>query len=222
MKIGDIELKWLGHSGFLIEYLNKKIYIDPYQISNNLEKADLILITHSHHDHCSFEDIYKLIQGNTKVLMTADCQSKIVRIDIPIKMEIMEPNKEVTIGNLKIIGIPAYNKDKNFHPLEELWIGYLIKLNNTIIYHAGDTDLIQEMQKLTGHKRKGVNFIALLPVGGRFTMDAEEAVEAANIIKPDIAIPMHYNSIIGTQEDAQEFKELCEEKGIKCLILEKE
>ena len=95
-------------------------------------------------------------------------------------------------------------------------------MNDVIIYHSGDTDLIPEMQKLTGYNHKGKTFVALLPVGGRFTMSAEEAFEAARVIKPSLVIPMHWGSIIGSKEDAEEFYELCQEGGINCKILEKE
>ena len=221
MKIGEVELKWLGHSGFFIKN-SRVIYIDPYNIKEGMEKADIILITHSHYDHCSVADIEKIVQDGTKIVMTADCQSKITRFNVPIKMEIVEPEKELDLGDIKISAIPAYNSDKHFHPKDENWVGYLLKINNLIIYHAGDTDLIPEMQKLTGYKQPGKEFVALLPIGGRFTMNVEEAAEAAKLIKPTIAIPMHYGSVVGTNEDAQEFKELCEENNIRCEILEKE
>ncbi len=223
MKIGDIELKWLGHSGFLIKN-SKVIYIDPYKISESSEKADLIFITHSHYDHCSIEDINKIVKEGTKIIIPADCQSKITRFDVPIKMEITEQYQEMDFfnGEIKVSVFPAYNIDKHFHPKEGEWLGYLIKMEDVLIYHAGDTDVIPEMQKLTGYKQQGKEFIALLPVGGRFTMSAEEAVEAAKIIQPNLAIPMHYGSIVGTEKDAQEFKELCEENNIRVEILNKE
>ena len=91
-----------------------------------------------------------------------------------------------------------------------------------MIYHSGDTDKIPEMQRLTGHKQSGRKLVAILSVGGRFTMNAEEAAEAAKLIKPDIAIPIHYGSVSGTLEDAEEFKELCELENVKVKILEKE
>jgi len=221
MKIGDVELKWLGHSGFFIKN-SRVIYIDPYNIKDGMEKADIILITHSHYDHCSVADIQKVVQEGTKIILTADCQSKITRFDVPVKMEIVEPGSELDSGDVKILAVNAYNVDKHFHPADENWVGYVLKMNNIIIYHAGDSDLIPEMQKLTGYKQQGKEFIALLPIGGRFTMNMEEAAEAANLIKPTIVIPMHYGSIVGTNEDALEFKELCEEKNIRCEILERE
>jgi L-ascorbate metabolism protein UlaG (beta-lactamase superfamily) len=185
-----------------------------------MEKADLVLITHSHPDHCSIADINKIIKPNSRVVITADCQSTIVRTNIPIKIEITEPGKEFDFGNIRISSIPAYNNDKTFHPQDEAWVGYVIKLDGVIIYHAGDTDVIPEMQKLTGHKKNGSQFIALLPIGGRFTMNVEEALEAARIIKPSLAIPMHYGSVVGSKDDAEEFARLCKDEGINAEILE--
>jgi len=221
MKINDIEIKWLGHSGFLIKN-SQVIYIDPYNLKGDCEKADLILITHSHYDHCSVADMQKIVKFGTKIVCTADCQSKITRFDSPIGIKIIEPGQELVYDTVKISALPAYNTDKHFHPKDELWVGYLIKMDNIFVYHAGDTDIIPEMQKLTGYKQEGKKFIALLPVGGRFTMTAEEAAEAAKLIKPDLVIPMHYGSIVGDSDDANEFCELCKEEGIECEILEKE
>lgn len=221
MKIGQIELRWLGHSGFLIKN-SKIIYIDPYNIKEGLDKADIILITHGHYDHCSFEDMKKVVKEGTKILVTADAQSKVARFSVPIEIRIVEPGKEIDFGDVKISTIVAYNKDKPFHQKEEGWVGYIIKMNEIIIYHSGDSDLIPEMQKLTGYQQRGKEFVALLPVGGRFTMSAEEAVEAAKLIKPSLAIPMHWGSIIGSEDDAKEFVELCREAGINAKILEKE
>jgi len=220
MKIGEIELKWLGHSGFLIRN-HRIIYIDPYNIKPDLEKADIILITHSHYDHCSVADIKNIVKKGTKIIVTADSQSKITRMDVPIDIQIAEPNQEFNFGELKISTLPAYNLDKQYHPKEEGWVGYVIKMNDVIIYHAGDTDLIPEMQKLTGHKQQDKKFIALLPIGGKFTMNAEEAAEAAKLIKPSLAIPIHYGTIVGDNKDAEEFVKLCKENGIEAIIPEK-
>jgi len=221
MNIGNVEIRWLGHAGFLIKN-SRTIYIDPYNIKEDSEKADIILLTHSHYDHCSVADIEKVIQEGTRIIAPADCQSKITRFEIPIEMNVVEPGQELDLGDVKISVMPAYNTDKPFHPQDEGWVGYLIKMNDVLIYHAGDTDVIPEMQKLTGHKQSDKDFVTLLPIGGRFTMSVEEAVEAAKMIRPSLAVPMHYASIIGTEEDAQEFKELCEEEGIKVEVLERE
>jgi len=230
MKIGDVELKWLGHSGFSVKFksLHSKekkssrvIYVDPYKIGDDMAKADLILLTHSHYDHCSIVDIRKIIKEGTRIVMPADCQSKIARFDVPIRMEIIEPGQDLDFGEVRISALASYNIDKHFHPKEESWVGYLVKIGDVLIYHAGDTDLIPEMQKLTGYKQKGKQFVALLPIGGRFTMDVEEAVEAAKMIKPTLVIPIHYGDVVGTEEDAKEFVKRCEEEGIKAKVLEK-
>jgi len=221
MKLGEIEIKWLGHSGFLIRN-HRIIYIDPYNIKENSEKADIILITHSHYDHCSIADMKNIIKEGTKIILPASAQSKITRFDIPIDIHIAGPNQEMSFGELKIATLPAYNLDKPYHSKSEEWVGYLIKMNDVLIYHAGDSDFIPEMQKLTGYKQPDKKFIALLPIGGKFTMGTEEAVEAAKMIKPTVAIPMHWGSIIGSREDAEEFVKLCKEAGIDAMILEKE
>jgi len=221
MKINNLEIRWLGHAGVFIKS-SKTIYIDPYNIKEQSEKADLILLTHSHYDHCSIEDLTKIVKEGTRIIATADCQSKIVRFSTPIKMEIVEPDQDVDLGEIKISTLPAYNIDKPFHPKSEHWVGYLVKINNVLIYHPGDSDQIPEMKNLTGYNQKDKTFVAFFPVGGRFTMCAEEAAEAAKVINPTLAIPMHYGSIAGTLEDAEEFVELCKEEGVNAKILEKD
>jgi L-ascorbate metabolism protein UlaG (beta-lactamase superfamily) len=186
-----------------------------------LPKADIILLTHGHYDHCSVEDLEKIVKEGTKIFLTADSQSKVARFETPVMMKVVESGQEYDLGTIKISTVPAYNIDKPFHPKEEGIVGYLVKMNGVILYHAGDSDLIPEMQKLTGHNQPDKKFVALLPVGGRFTMSAEEAAEAAKLIKPSLAIPMHWGSIIGSKEDAEEFKTLCGEFGVECEILEK-
>lgn len=219
MKIAGIELKWLGHSAFLISN-EKNIYIDPYNITHAEPKADIILITHSHYDHCSIADIQKIIKNGTKIIIPPDCQSKITKME-NVEMQVVEPGDEIKLGNITINTIPSYNPKKQFHPKSECWLGYIVKMNNIIIYHAGDTDIIPEMEKLTGYGKKDNEFIALLPVGGNYTMNAEEAAQAASIIRPSLAIPMHYGSVAGTKEDAEKFIKLCKEAGINAEMLEK-
>ncbi|MCH7568333.1 MAG: MBL fold metallo-hydrolase [Nanoarchaeota archaeon] len=225
MEIGNIKIEFLGHSGFLISSSNgsgKKIVIDPYNVSGNVnEKADVILITHSHYDHCSIKDIEKLSKRGTVIVMPADCQSKVMKIE-GVDLQVVEVGDEIDLSGLKIETVPAYNKDKDFHPKSEGWLGYLIKMGNVIVYHSGDSDFIPEMQKLSGYGKHGNEFISLLPVSGKYVMDAEEAADAASVMSPDLAIPMHYGAgVAGTIEDAQRFVELCKEKGLKAEILER-
>lgn len=220
MRVGNAELHWLGHSGFLIEN-SKRIYIDPYQLSPGKEKADIILITHSHYDHCSLQDIERIVRPGTTIVVPPDCQSKITKLE-NVNMQIAAPGDELNIDKVKIQTLPAYNKSKEFHPKSEEWNGYVLKLGKVIIYHAGDTDLIPEMEKLVGFGKKGNEFVALLPVGGGYTMNVDEAVQAATKIKPDYAIPMHYGNIVGKREDAEMFVKLCLEKGVHAELLERE
>ncbi|MBI5148577.1 MBL fold metallo-hydrolase [Candidatus Pacearchaeota archaeon] len=220
MKIENLELEWLGHAAVKIK--NKKvIYIDPFQISSTAEKADVILITHSHYDHCSVPDINKIVKEGTVIVCTVDCQSSITKVEKKINMQVLEAGDKIKVQEMTIQAIPAYNPKKPFHTKEEGWVGYAINIENVVIYHAGDTDYIEEMKKLTGFGKKGTTFIALLPIGGKFTMNAEEAAQAASIIKPTIAIPIHYGSIIGSNKDAENFVKLCEAEGINAKILEK-
>jgi len=222
MEIDGIRLEFLGHSGFVITNGGgKRIAIDPYNISEKTEKADFILITHSHYDHCSIKDIEKIAKPGSVIVIPADAQSKITRIE-NVQMQIIELGDELQLGNFKVEAMPAYNIDKDFHSKSEGWLGYLIKMDNVIIYHAGDTDNIPEMQKLTGYGKHGNNFTALLPVSGTYVMTAEEAAEAASLINPDLAIPMHFGSgVVGTREDAERFVKLCGEMNIPAEILEK-
>jgi L-ascorbate metabolism protein UlaG (beta-lactamase superfamily) len=222
MEIGGIKIAYLGHSGFLINN-EKRIAIDPYNISDAAaaDKVDLILITHSHYDHCSIKDIQKLAKKGTIIVVPADAQSKITRVE-DVEMQIIEVGDELTFGDVKVVAVPAYNVDKDFHTKADGWVGYLIKMENVIIYHAGDSDKIPEMQKLSGYGKEGNEFVALLPVSGKFVMTAEEAAEIASLINPSIAIPMHYGAgVAGTIEDAQRFVKLCKDINIKAEVLEK-
>lgn len=221
LKIDNLELMWLGHAGFKIKTAGKVIYVDPYQISS-AEVADIILITHPHYDHCSISDLLKISKDGTAIICPAQCQSSITKIGKKINLQVVEPGDKIKIGNLKIQAVPAYNPQKQFHPKSEKWLGFILEMGNVIIYHLGDTDLIPEMERLTGFGKADNKFIALLPVGGNFTMNAEEAAKAAALIKPSIAVPMHFGSVVGTMQDAENFCRLCKEKGVQAQILEKE
>jgi L-ascorbate metabolism protein UlaG (beta-lactamase superfamily) len=212
-KIGDVEISWLNHSSFKIKS-DKLMYIDPFQIQE-AEKADIILITHSHFDHCSIADITKIAKDGTTIICPAECQSTITKVEKKINMQIIQVGDELSLGSIKIKAFPAYNIKKQFHPKSEGWVGYLIKTDGVVIYHAGDTDFIPEIEKLTGFAKKGSKLIALLPIDGNFTMNVEEAARVAAMLKPFLAVPMHYKS----REDAENFCRLCQEAGIKAEML---
>lgn len=194
------KIHWLGHDTFKIEG-EMVIYTDPYQLGQPGE-ADLILITHNHFDHCSPEDVGKLLKKETVIVAPGDCVSQLTGKVKPVKV-----GDVLSVGGVKIEAVPAYNVNKTFHPKKNGWVGYVITVEGKRIYLAGDTDRIPEMKNL------GNIDIALLPVSGTYVMTAQEAAEAAaEDIKPGIAIPMHYGSIVGSQEDAETFRRLLEGK----------
>jgi len=224
MEIGGVKIEYLGHSGFRIKCLGgKMIYIDPYSLLRDacLEKADIVLITHSHYDHCSIKDIEKIIKFGTIIIVPGDAQSKITKFN-DVNMQLIESGDELELGRIRIEAMPAYNIGKSFHTKKDAFLGYVLKIGSVIIYHSGDTDKIPEMEKLTGYGKQGNHFLIFLPVSGTYVMNAEEAAEVVEMLKPEIAIPMHYGAgVAGTIEDAKRFVELCKEKGVHAEILEK-
>ena len=191
---------WLGHAGFKIKDEKEIIYIDPYQVRDDKEKADFILITHEHFDHFSIEDIDKLLKPSTIIVGPKKIKEALAKKEQ--KVVSLLPKEKINLKGIEIEGVPAYNLGKNFHPKEKDNLGFIIKIKNVKIYHAGDTDFIPEIKDIRVD-------VCLLPVGGTYTMDAREAAEAANTISPKIAIPMHWGSIVGSFKDAESFLKLC-------------
>jgi len=194
MGVQDVvkNITWLGHDGFLIKGDGKAIVIDPFQVKK-CEPADVILVTHEHYDHCSPEDIQKVQEASTVIVTEADSAKKLSG-----DVRVVQPGDKLTVSGIQIEAVPAYNTNKNFHPKQNGWLGFVLTVDGVRIYHAGDTDLIPEMDSIKAD-------IALLPVSGTYVMTAEEAVEAAKIIKPKLVIPMHYDSIVGSADDARRF-----------------
>ena len=188
-------ITWLGHDAFKIA-ASKIIYLDPFELVGDLEPADVICITHEHHDHCSPEDVARIRREDTVVVAAENCRGM---LDGDVRY--VKAGDTVTIGELTIEAIPAYNVSKKFHPREAGGVGYVLTVDGTTIYHAGDSDPIPEMEGLEVD-------IAMLPVSGVYVATADEAVEAANKIRPKLVIPMHYGSIVGSRADAERFKEL--------------
>ncbi|HOK41157.1 MAG TPA: MBL fold metallo-hydrolase [bacterium] len=189
------EIKWLKHAGFkIISDNNLVLVFDPYNAELK-EKADYIFISHSHYDHFSEDDIKTLVKSTTKIFASGDCSSSHFKITNYFK-----PYQKYEDENLKVTAIPAYNVNKSFHPKSKNWLGFVVEIDHIKIYHAGDTDLIEEMKDI-----QGVD-LALVPVGGTYTMDAKEAAKAVNeYIKPKKAIPMHWGSVAGSIADAKLF-----------------
>lgn len=188
-------ITWLGHAAFKIA-ASRIIYIDPFELVGELEPANFILITHDHYDHCSPEDVAK-IRGDATVIVAAEnCRGKLEG-----DVRFVEAGESLMLEGLTVEVIPAYNVNKTYHPREAGGVGYVITVDGTRIYHAGDSDAIPEMEGLEAD-------IAMVPVSGVYVATAEEAVEAANKIKPDVVIPMHYGSIVGSRKDAERFQKL--------------
>ncbi|MFA5992669.1 MAG: MBL fold metallo-hydrolase [Candidatus Pacearchaeota archaeon] len=221
MEIENVRIDFLGHAGFLIRTNGKSIAIDPYNLSLNVDhKVDIILITHSHYDHCSIKDIQQMSKRGTIIIAPPDAQSKVTRIR-DIELKTLTLNQTFSTEDIKITSVPAYNIGKPFHEKSEEWFGYLIEFKDVIIYHAGDTDKIPEMAEIPKNSG-GKILVSLLPVSGEYTMTAEEAAEAALVLKSSLAIPMHYaGGVAGTIEDAKRFINLCQQKGINAKILDR-
>ena len=209
-----ITLKFLGHASFQIKTGKKVVYFDLRKyggVVETSEKANLILISHNHADHCSSEKIKKLRRDDTMVIAPKSCVSKIGG-----KVKTLKPEEEAEVNGMQVKAVEAYNykrfksPGKPWHP-KGYGVGYLLKIKGKTIYFAGDTDFIPEMKQL------GNVDVALLPTGDKYTMDNVEAAEAALAIRPKIAIPMHM-----WDTDPQEFKRKVEAKSkINVVVMEK-
>ena len=200
------KIVWLGHDAFRIDGA-KTVYFDPYGISPGPE-ADLILISHDHFDHCSPEDVAKIQHERTVIVTEKDAAEKLSG-----DVRVLKPGESLLVDDMAIEAVRAYNTDKDFHPKNKGWLGFVLEMEGTRIYHAGDTDFIQEMKELKVD-------IAFLPVSGTYVMTAEQAVKAARAIKPKLAIPMHYGAIVGDEKDAMAFNKALEGE-VEVLVLSK-
>ena len=214
--IGNVTIEWLGHAGFVLRGQGRVVYIDPYSIPDVIEygdQADILLITHEHSDHCCPESIRKVRKSDATTLIPESCSLQF-RGDARRIEEGDVLDGDLAIKGLNINIVAAYNNGKPFHP-PGIGVGYIIEIAGKKIYHAGDTDLIPEMDDLSVD-------VALLPIGGTYTMDVAEAAEAAARIHPKVAIPMHYNCVDGTEADPERFKELVMDKApdVDVIILQ--
>ncbi len=187
-----VRLTWLGHASVKITGSSATVYIDPWKIVPK-DPADLVLLTHDHYDHYSESDIQALMGDSTRV---------VAPMSTPLVTDLIAPGGTISIGDITIRAVPAYNLDKAFHPRANGWVGYVVSLDGKKIYHPGDTDRIPEMKGLLVDA-------AFIPVGGTYTMDAKEAAEAINDMQTSYAIPIHYGDIVGTRKDAEQFSKLC-------------
>ena len=199
----------------LKEYKEKVIYIDPFKIDKNYNDADMIFVTHDHYDHYSEEDIDKIKKEDTIIIAPEELLTKLLRKGFRKDSIItVEPNKKYMIQGMKFETIPAYNTNKQFHPKENGWVGYIIEIKGVRYYIAGDTDITEENKRVKCD-------VAFVPVGGTYTMDFKEAATLVNEIQPKIAVPIHYGSVVGTKQDATDFIKLLN-PSIKGIILMKQ
>lgn len=186
-------LHWLGHDAFLLRAGGKSIYFDPFQLGPGRPPADIICISHAHYDHCSPADVLTIQQPSTLIFTEKQAAAKLKG-----KIVTLAPGERRELEGITIETVPAYNTNKQFHPLANHWLGFILTVDGVRVYHAGDTDYIPEMNTIRAD-------IALLPVSGTYVMTAEEAAQAALLIGPKIAVPMHYASSVGTSADADRF-----------------
>ncbi len=205
LDFNEIQFHWLGHDGFKILADGKTIYIDPYQLSKaqqNKNDADIVFISHNHFDHLSMDDLKHVMSKRTSIVAAKECVDQLKSAGVA-EVNGMLPGDRLATQGMAIEAIAAYNTNKKFHPKADNKLGFVVTINNTRIYHAGDTDDIPEMMAAKPD-------VALVPVSGTYVMTAEEAARALNEkIKPKkLAIPMHYGTIVGSKKDAETFRQL--------------
>lgn len=204
-----MKIKWFGHASFRIETHGKTIYIDPYVLPKGSPLADIILITHDHYDHCDSSKVNEIKTEKTRIVTTDRSAGKLSG-----NIKKVRAGESLEIEGIRIRAVPAYNVNKPFHP-KGAGVGFIIESEGKQVYHAGDTDFIPEMNSFQGLT------VALVPIGGTYTMDMHDAVKAVLAMKPRIAVPMHYNFLDGLEADAGEFKKKVESKSeTKVEILE--
>ena len=204
MKLLNLDFTRIAHDTFRIGG-SQVIYTDPFKISKR-DKADIVLLSHDHFDHLNIEDLEKVCTPDTTIVASPLCKEGIKNIKAKAK-QFLEVNTQYTVGQVAIETVPAYNVNKfrepnrPFHPKEAGGVGFVLEMDGTRVYYAGDTDFIPEMKSVRCD-------IALLPVSGTYVMTVEEAAKAAQTVNPKIAVPMHYGAIVGSDADAEKFKSL--------------
>ncbi|MBQ5953207.1 MAG: ATP-binding cassette domain-containing protein [Lachnospiraceae bacterium] len=194
-------IKVLIHSAIRLEG-EKIIYSDPFHLSDEPHDADIILVTHDHYDHFSAEDIAKVRKEDSRLVCPASVKPLALEAGIPEEqITVLAPGERSLIDSVVVSAVPSYNVNKKFHPKENGWLGYIVTMGGLRYWIAGDTDDNEDIRKISCD-------IALVPVGGTYTMTAEEAAAVVNAIRPKFAVPMHYGDIVGSEEDAKRFASL--------------
>ncbi|MFC1783038.1 MBL fold metallo-hydrolase [Planctomycetota bacterium] len=192
----SITVLWLGHASFKIVAADVNIYIDPWKLKDAPHDATLVLVSHSHYDHYSAEDFAKVAAADTMLIASADVVAQ------HGSGRALRSGDTLDFVGGQVTAVAAYNPNKQFHPQANNWVGFIVEIDGKRIYYAGDTDLTPEMQALTNID------LALLPVGGTYTMNAEEAADAVNEFKPAQALPYHWGDIVGENSDAEKFRNI--------------
>ncbi len=199
----------LTHASIRFER-DKVIYIDPFKIDGAPKDADIIFCTHDHFDHLSPGDIKKVMKPGAILVVPKKKAKKFKKYELSEVIGV-EPFNEYEAQGIKFRTVPSYNLEKKFHKKKKNWVGYIIDVDEASYYFAGDTDYIPEMDEIEAD-------VVFLPVGGTYTMNAEEAAKAANSIKPKVAVPIHFGTVVGTREDAETFAKNLDQ-GIQSKIL---
>ena len=198
-------IEFVKHNSIKIKG-SKIIYIDPYEIEETYNDADYIFCTHSHYDHFSTEDIAKVIKDTTKLITVASSSEDAK--SIAENVIIVEPDNQYVVDDISFKTTVAYNENKQFHPKANGWLGFIINLDGVEYFIAGDTDNIPEIRSVKCD-------VALLPVGGTYTMNVEEAAELANSIEAKVVIPTHYGVIVGNNDDGEKFAKLVNNQKVE-------
>lgn len=186
------------HASIRMEKNNNIIYFDPYKIEDSKNDANYIFITHSHYDHYDEDSIKKVMNENTKFIVTNDLEDKIISLGVnESNIKIVYPSESFDIDDLKINTVPAYNVNSTYHKKSYNWVGYVVEIKGIKYYIVGDSDVTDEMKKVSCD-------VMFVPVGGTYTMNYDDAVKIVNEIKPKYAVPIHYG-IVGSKEDAKNF-----------------
>jgi L-ascorbate metabolism protein UlaG (beta-lactamase superfamily) len=177
---------------------NKIIYFDPYLIKDKRNDADIIFITHDHYDHFDLESINKIIKKDTILVVPNTMVEKVSNLFDEYEILGVDPDKEYNVYDINFNTIRAYNNEKKFHPKDNNWVGYIIYLDNISYYIMGDTD------DTVDARRVKCDYV-FIPIGGTYTMNYLEASNYINYIKPKVVIPIHYKTVVGSEEDYNGF-----------------
>ena len=192
-------LEVLTHSSIRIRCTYGTVYIDPYQVGKAANDADYIFITHDHYDHYSPDDIRKVTRKDTIFIVPEKMQKEVTADFGKREVHAVRPGGAYVVNDISFETVAAYNLLRPFHPKKNGWCGYILDIDGKRVYIAGDTDATKEAKSVRCD-------IAMVPVGGTFTMDAGKAAELINYIKPKAAIPIHYGSVAGRPEDGEIFR----------------